>query len=82
MCIDDDDDKKRLQVLIAADEMGDRARAKWTEKCGGAVSLSVGGAWSPSSTMSPGPRPTSVPSGVLIHLAVWPQWTWAEKWGS
>ena len=24
-------------------------------------------------TMSPRPRPTSVPSGILIHPAVWPQ---------
>jgi len=29
-----------------------------------------------------GPRPTSVPSGILIHQAVWPQQTWAENWGS
>ena len=29
----------------------------------------------------PGPRPTSVPSGILIHLAVWAQQTWAKKWG-
>jgi len=42
----------------------------------------LGGAASPSNTMSPGPRlppyqqrPTSVPSGILIHLAVWPQYT-------
>jgi len=27
----------------------------------------------PSSTMWPGPRPTFIPSGILIHLAVWPQ---------
>jgi len=27
----------------------------------------------PSNTMSSGPRPTSVPSGILIHAAVWPQ---------
>jgi len=26
-------------------------------------------------TMSPEPRPTSVPSGILIHPAVWPQCT-------
>ena len=41
------------------------------------------GSWvpnSPSNRMSPGPRPTSVPSGILIHLAVWPQQTWAENW--
>jgi len=30
------------------------------------------GAGSPSSTMSPGLRPTSIPSGILIHAAVWP----------
>jgi len=30
------------------------------------------GAESPYSTMSPGPKPTSVPSGILIHPAVWP----------
>jgi len=35
-------------------------------------------AGSPSSTMWPGPRPTSIPSGILIHAAVWPQQTWAE----
>jgi len=29
--------------------------------------------------MSPWPRPTSVPSGILIRPAVWPQYT--EKWG-
>ena len=26
-------------------------------------------------------KPTSVPSGILIHLTVWPQQTWTEKWG-
>ena len=31
-------------------------------------------------TMSPGPRPTSVPRGILIHPAVWSQYTWAENW--
>ena len=36
----------------------------------------------PHLTVSPGPRPTSVPNGILIHLAVWPQQTWAENWGS
>jgi len=28
--------------------------------------------------MRPGPRPTFVPSGILIHPALWPQQTWAE----
>ena len=31
------------------------------------------GAGSLSNTVSSGPRPTSVPSGILIHAAVWPQ---------
>jgi len=39
-----------------------------------------GGAASPSNTMSPGPRPTSVPSGILIHPSVWLQRTWTENW--
>jgi len=25
--------------------------------------------------------PASVPSAILIHPAVWVQWTWAENWG-
>jgi len=42
----------------------------------------LGGAGSPSNTMSPGPRPTSEPNGILmIDPTVWPQQTWAENWG-
>jgi len=47
----------------------------WPEKWEAAVPLSVGGAGSPSNTMSPGPRPTSIPSDILIHPTVWPQYT-------
>ena len=43
-------------------------------KVGAAVPLS-GAAESPSNTMWPGPRPTSMPSGILIHPSVWPQYT-------
>ena len=32
------------------------------------------------STMRPGPRPTFLPSAILIHPAVRPQQTWAENW--
>ena len=32
--------------------------------------------------MSPGLRSTSVPSGILIHPAVWPQRSWAKNWGA
>jgi len=37
---------------------------------GGAVPFSGGGGtWAPSNTMWPGLRSTTVPSGILIHLA-------------
>jgi len=53
--------------------MDDRARAKWAEKWGVAVPLSVG-AGSLSNTMWPGLRLTYVPSGILMHSTVWPQY--------
>jgi len=34
-----------------------------------------GGAGSPSNTMWPGPMPTCMPSFILIHQTVWPQYT-------
>ena len=37
---------------------------------------------SASKTVLPGTMPTIVPSGILIHPAVWPQQTWAENWGA
>ena len=50
------------------------AKSKVDRKVGrAAVLLSVERAGSPSNT--PWPRPTSVPSGILIHPAVWPQYT-------
>jgi len=38
------------------------------------------GIWSPSHSMSLGRRPTSLPSGTLIHPAIWPQQIRAENW--
>ena len=38
-----------------------------------------GGDGSASNTMWPGPRPTSVRSGILVYPAVWPQQTWAKN---
>jgi len=32
--------------------------------------------------MLPGLRPTSLPSGILIHPAIWPQQIWAKNWGT
>ena len=46
----------------------------------GCAHLGVGAGF-PSNTMWPGPRPTSVTSGILIHPAVWPQQICAENWG-
>jgi len=43
-----------------------------------------GGGWVPMipyNTKSPGPRPTSIPSGILIHPAIWPQQIWAKIGG-
>ena len=40
----------------------------------GAVPL-LGGAESPSNTMWPGPRPTFMPSFILIHPTVWLQYS-------
>jgi len=45
------------------------------------LSPSYGEAATPPNTTSPGPRFTSVPSGILAHPAVWPQRTLAENWG-
>jgi len=56
----------------AVAEMVDRARAM-----GQNVGLPCPfprGAASPSNTMPPGPKPTSVPSGVLVHQTIWPQY--------
>jgi len=50
-------------------------------KLGGLCPL-LGGAGSLSNTKSPGPRPTSVQSGILMRPADWPQYTCAENWGA
>jgi len=55
--------------------MGDRlATIDTGRKVGAAVRLFVG-ELRPHLTMSPGPRPTSVQNGILIHLTVWQQYT-------
>jgi len=64
----------KMNKSSAVAEMGDcLATTGMGRKMGGAA---VGG-WvptgSPSNTMWPGPKPTSLPSGILIHPTVWPQ---------
>jgi len=68
----------------AVAEMGDRLATIDTGRKLGAVPalfLGGGGVGSPCNTVWPGP--IFVPSGVLIliHLAIWPQQTWAKNWG-
>jgi len=56
--------------------MGDRlASVDMGRKVGGCGAPFRGGVGSPSITMSPGPRPTSVPGDILIHPTGWPQHT-------
>jgi len=45
---------------------------QWS-KIGVMCPFSEGGGGSPSNTTSPEVRPTSIPSGILMHSAVWPQ---------
>jgi len=54
--------------------MGDRlATIDMGRKVGGCSAPFYGGTGSPSNTIRPGPRPTSVPSFILIHPTTWPQ---------
>jgi len=63
----------RLYNSSAVAEMGDRGHNRHGPKRGGAaVPLSQGGAGPPSNIMWPRLRSPSVPSGIFIHLAVWP----------
>jgi len=70
------------EFLVVFSENGDRLnwpQQTWTEKWGLLCSFPWGStaAGSPSNTMWPGPRPTSVglPSAwhILMHPTVWPQ---------
>jgi len=57
----------------AVADMDDRlATIDMGRKLGGCTPYR-GAAGSPSNTMWPGQRPTSIPSGILIHPAVWSQ---------
>jgi len=71
----------RLYKCSAVAEMGDRLANRHGPKIEELCSCFGGGAGSPCNTLWPGPRPTFVPSAILIHPAVWPQQTWAENWG-
>ena len=49
------------------------------QKLGGAVPF-FWGSWVPIERKIAWPRPTSTPSGILVHPAVWPQQTLVEHW--
>ena len=65
----------------AVDEMGNRGHNRHGPEIEWRLCPFSGGAGSPSNAKSPGPRPTSTPSGILNHPAVWPQQTLAENCG-
>jgi len=75
---------KNYNKCSAVAEMGDRlATIDMGRKLKGVVPLLVGGgSWLPCNTMRPWPRPTFVPSGILIYPTAWPKQTWAEIWGT
>jgi len=50
-------------------------------KLGASVPIMGGGAGFPSNTVSRGPRPASLPSGMLIYPASWSHQIWAKNWG-
>ena len=58
----------------AVAEMGDRLTTIDMAEKWGLLCPSPWGSGSPSNTMSPGPRPTSISSSILIHPTVWPQY--------
>jgi len=57
----------------AVAEIGDHGHNRHGPKRGGGVVPLSRSAGNPSNTMWPAPRSNSVPSGVFIHRAVWPQ---------
>jgi len=59
----------------AVAEMGDRLATIDIGRKLGLLFPFLEGAGSLPNTMWPGPRPTFVPSGILIHPTVWPQYT-------
>jgi len=57
----------------AVAEMGDRGHNRHAPKKGEGCCALFAGELGPPLSQWPGPRSTSVPSGVFIHPPVWPQ---------
>ena len=67
-----------LPYQVASSSIQPFGHNKRVPKLGGSGCALCSG--SPSNTKSPGPRPTSIPSAILVHPVVWPQRTLAENW--
>jgi len=74
-------DRGLPRYQVASRSIQPFGKNRHVRKMGGCAPLG-GGAGTPYNTTSPGPRPTSVLSGILIHPAVSPEQTWAENWGA
>jgi len=68
------DDAGKTDATLASSSIQPFGHNRHGPKIGGSDPFLLGG-------KSPGPRPTSIASGILIHPAVWAQETWAENWG-
>ena len=69
-----------LRVKYHVDPSGRLATINMGRNVGAPSPFWGGRVGSPSNTKSHGPRPTSIPSGMLIHAAVWPQQIWPKNW--
>jgi len=70
------------QVLSSSGDGRPFGHNRQGPKIGGGLWLPLlGGSGSPSNTVWSGPRPTFIPSGILIHPAIRSQQIWAENWG-
>jgi len=66
--------EKKHNKSSAVAEMGDRGHNRYGPKRGGGAAVPLSRELGhPSNTRWPGQRSISVPSGVFIHPAVWPQ---------
>ena len=64
----------RLYKCPAVAEMVDRLGIDMGRKFGRGCAPLGTGSWVPSTTMWPGPRPTCVPSFILVYPTVYPQY--------
>ena len=69
-----------LRTKCHLDPSSRLARIEMDQKLGALRLLLGERAGYPSNTMWLGLRPTFLPSGILIHSAIWLQQIWAENW--